>query len=168
MGGGGLGEFARTAEALSPHYPGRVIYLDGSALMRFLPGVRYYDEWVAWALPRLPQLVTTQLGLTELRQAAELYPREQKAQAFEIVEQVKARVPAIRFSDENVSVSTHAASVLKPFAALHIGAAVTHPDIDTVATYDAELARVAVLYQLKVVTPGLAAGWQDAAAAVGV
>lgn len=149
------------AHVVSHDYPGNVIYVDGSALMRFLPGVRYYDEWVAWAIPRLPELVTTQLGLTELRQAAELYPRETKSQAFEIVEQVKARVPAIRFSDANVSVSTHAAAVLKPFAALHIGAAVTHPDIDTVATYDAELARVAILYQLKVATPGMPAGWQN-------
>ncbi len=142
-----------------------MIYLDGSALVRFLPGVRYYDEWVAWAVPRLAELVTTQLGLTELRQAAELYPRETKAQAFEIVEQVKARVPAIRFSDANVSVSTHAAAVLKPFAALHIGAAVTHPDIDTVATYDAELARVAILYQLNVLTPGMPQGWQNTVSA---
>ena len=138
-----------------------MIYLDGSALVRFLPGVRYYDEWIAWVVPRLSEVATTQLGLTELRQAAELFPRENKARAFEIVEQVKARIPAIRFSDENVSVSTHAASVLKPFAALHVGAAVTHPDIDTIATYDAELARVAVLYQLTVVTPGMPEGWQD-------
>ena len=138
-----------------------MIYLDGSALVRFLPGVRYYDEWIAWVVPRLSDVATTQLGLTELRQAAELFPRETKARAFEIVEQVKSRIPAIRFSDENVSVSTHAASVLKPFAALHVGAAVTHPDIDTIATYDAELARVAVLYQLKVVTPGMPDGWQD-------
>ena len=143
-----------------------MIYLDGSALVRFLPGVRYYDEWIAWVVPRLSDVATTQLGLTELRQAAELFPRETKARAFEIVEQVKSRIPAIRFSDENVSVSTHAASVLKPFAALHVGAAVTHPDIDTIATYDAELARVAVLYQLKVVTPGMPEGWQDGVPAV--
>ena len=141
-----------------------MIYLDGSALVRFLPGVRYYDEWIAWVVPRLSQVATTQLGLTELRQAAELFPRESKAKAFEIVEQVKARIPSIRFSDENVSVSTHAASVLKPFAALHVGAAVTHPDIDTIATYDAELARVAVLYQLTVVTPGMPDGWQNGVA----
>lgn len=133
--------------------------------MRFLPGVRYYDEWISWVVPRLGEVATTQLGLTELRQAAELYPRETKSRAFGIVEQVKARIPSIRFSDENVSVSTHAASVLKPFAALHVGAAVTHPDIDTIATYDAELARVAVLYQLKVVTPGLPEGWQNGSAA---
>lgn len=141
-----------------------MIYVDGSALVRFLPGVRYYDEWIAWVVPRLGSIATTQLGLTELRQAAELYPRDTKARAFQIVEQVKARVPTIRFSDENVSVSTHAATVLKPFAALHVGAAVTHPDIDTIATYDAELARVAILYQLTVVSPGLPEGWQDAVA----
>ena len=142
----------------------RVIYVDGSALVRFLPGVRYYDEWIAWAVPRLGNLATTQLGLTELRQAAELFPRETKSRAFQIVEQVKEKVPAIRFSDENVNVSTHAAAVLKPFAALHIGAAVTHPDIDAIATYDAELARVAVLYQLAVVTPGMPDGRQDSVA----
>jgi len=54
---------------------------------------------------------------------------------------------------------------LKPFAALHLGAAVTHPAIDTVATYDAELARVAELYQLRVVTPGLASGWHNGSTA---
>ncbi|MCB2413685.1 PIN domain-containing protein [Demequina sp. TTPB684] len=138
-----------------------MIYVDGSALMRFLPGVRYFDEWNGWAVPRLGELATTQLGLTELRQAAELFPRETKARAFEIVERVKARVPVIRFSDENVNVSTHAASVLKPFAALHLGAAVTHPAIDTIATYDAELARVAELYALGVVTPGMPDGWHN-------
>jgi len=138
-----------------------VIYVDGSALIRFLPGVRYVDEWTAWAVPRLAQIATTQLGLTELRQAAELYPRDQKTRVFEIVEHVKAKVPVIRFSDENLGVSTHAASVLKPFAALHLGAAVTHPAIDTIATYDIELAAVAQLYQLKVVTPGMPVGWHN-------
>lgn len=142
-----------------------MIYVDGSALVRFLPGVRYFDEWNEWVLPRLGEVATTQLGLTELRQAAELYPRDQKSRAFQIVEQVKDKVPIIRFSDENVGVSTHAATVLKPFAALHLGAAVTHPSIDTVATYDAELARVAELYQLAVVTPGLPSGWHNGSTA---
>ncbi len=77
---------------------------------------------------------------------------------------MKARVPVIRFSDENVNVSTHAASVLKPFAALHLGAAVTHPAIDTIATYDLELARVAELYSLGVVTPGMPEGWHNGSA----
>ncbi|PKQ27149.1 MAG: hypothetical protein CVT64_01520 [Actinobacteria bacterium HGW-Actinobacteria-4] len=112
-------------------------------------------------MPNVKEVATTQLGLTELRQAAELYPRESKAQAFEVVEVVRATMPLIRFSDENVGVSTHVAAVLKPFAALHLGAAVTHPAIDSIATYDAELARVAELYKLHVVTPGLPDGWHN-------
>lgn len=138
-----------------------MIYVDGSALCRFLPGVRYFDEWNRWVAPLLGEVATTQLGLTELRQAAELYPRDSKEQAFEVVEKVRARIPLIRFSDENVGVSTHVTSVLQPFAALHLGAAVAHPAIDTVATYDAELAQVAALYQLTVVSPGLPQGWHN-------
>ncbi len=141
-----------------------MIYVDGTALVRFLPGVHYAEDFTAWAMPRLADLVTTQLGFTEMRQAAELYPREEKSKAFDLIEQVKTRIPVVRFSDENVTVSTHAATVLKPFAALHLGAAVTHPAIDTVATYDADLAKVAVLYQLSVVTPGMPAGWHNGGA----
>ncbi len=138
-----------------------MIYADGSALIRFLPGVRFFDEFSAWAVPRLGSLVTTQLGLTELRQAAELYPRESKDRAFEVVENVRAKLPIVKFSDDNVSVSTHASAVLKPFAALHLGAAVAHPAIDSIVTYDVDLAKVAELYQLVVVSPGLPAGWHN-------
>ena len=140
---------------------GTVIYADGSALCRFLPGVRYFDEFNDFVVPRLHELATTQLGFTELRQAAELYPRAQKAKAFDVVEMVRGRVPVIRFSEHNVSVSTHAVAVLKPFAALHLGAAVAHPDIHAVLTYDAELARAAELYGLQVLSPGLAPGWHN-------
>jgi predicted nucleic acid-binding protein len=141
-----------------------VIYVDGSALCRFLPGVRYFEEWNRWVVPLIDEVATTQLGLTELRQAAELYPRESKERAFEVVEIVRAKVPLIRFSDQNVGVSTHVAAVLKPFAALHLGAAVTHPAIDSIATYDAELARVAELYKLRVLAPGMPEGWHVAVA----
>ena len=121
----------------------------------------YGEIWNQWVLPQLGEIVTTQLGFTEMRQAAELYPREDKTRAFDVIEQVKLRVPVIRFSDENVNVSTHASAVLKPFAALHLGAAVTHPAVDTIATYDGDLAKVAELYQLAIVTPGLPAGWHN-------
>lgn len=138
-----------------------MIYADGSALCRFLPGVRFYAEFGTWAVEHLDSLVTSQLGLTELRQAAALYPREQKPQALEVVERVRTTLPVVRFSDDNVEVSTHAASVLKPFAALHLGAAVAHSAIDTVATYDPQLARVAKLYSLAVVSPGLPDDWHN-------
>lgn len=141
-----------------------MIYVDGSALVRFLPGVKYFDDFTAWVVPRLGEVVTTQLGFTELRQAAELFPRAEKGKAFDVVEQARARIPSIRFSDKNVGISTHAAAVLKPFAALHLGAAVAHPAIDTIATYDAELAQAAELYELHVVTPGMPEGWHNGTA----
>ncbi len=138
-----------------------MIYVDGSALCRFLPGVRYFKEWNQWVAPVLNEVTTTQLGLTELRQAAELYPRESKDQAFEVVEIVRAKMPLIRFSDQNVTASSHVAVVLKPFASLHLGAALTHPAIDGIATYDPELAQVAYLYGLRIVSPGLPEGWHN-------
>ncbi|MFV0634633.1 hypothetical protein [Demequina sp.] len=136
-----------------------MIYVDGSALCRFLPGVKYFDEWNEWVVPRIDQVALTQLSVTELRQAVELMPREQKMLAYDVVDQVRSKIAMIRFSDQNVSVSTHAAAVLKPFAALHLGAAVAHPAIDTIATYDAELAQASELYGLTVVSPGLEPGW---------
>lgn len=142
-----------------------VIYVDGSALCRFLPGVKHFDDWNEWVVPRIDQVAMTQLGVTELRQAAELMPREQKSMAYDVVDQVRVKIAMIRFSDQNVSVSTHAAAVLKPFAALHLGAAVAHPAIDTIATYDAELAQAAELYGLTVITPGLDPGWHGGGAA---
>lgn len=136
-----------------------MIYVDGTGLCRFLPGVRFFDEFNDFTVPRLAELATTQLGFTELRQAAELYPRETKTRAFEVLEMVRGSIPVIRFSEHTVSVSTHASAVLKPFAALHLGAAVAHPDVTALLTYDAELARVAELYELQVLSPGLMPGW---------
>jgi hypothetical protein len=136
-----------------------VIYLDGSALCRFLPGVRHYEAFGAWARDHVDELVTTQLGFTELRQAAELYPRSAAERVAEIVSAVRTGVAVIRFSDDNVEISSHATAVLKPFAALHVGAAVAHPKVDTVVTYDPALANVARIYELAVESPGLPEDW---------
>jgi hypothetical protein len=136
-----------------------VIYLDGSALCRFLPGVRHYAAFGAWAGDHIDELVTTQLGFTELRQAAELYPRSAAERIAGIVDMVRAGVGVIRFSDDNVTISSHATTVLKPFAALHLGAAVAHEKVHTIVTYDPALAHVARIYKLGVISPGLAEGW---------
>lgn len=136
-----------------------MIYLDGSALCRFLPGVRHGEVWETWVASHKGELVTSRLGLTELRQAAALYPRESVDEITEIIEQVRTKVPVTRFSDDKVSISSHANAVLKPFAALHIGAAVGDERVDTIATYDPALAHVAEIYRLKVVTPGLDERW---------
>jgi uncharacterized protein len=136
-----------------------VIYLDGSSLCRFLPGVRHGEVWQAWVASHKGQMVTSQLGLTELRQAAALYPRDSIDEIDAIIERVRTDVPVTRFSDDKVSISSHANAVLKPFAALHIGAAVGDERVDTIATYDPALAHVAEIYRLKVVTPGLDEKW---------
>ena len=136
-----------------------MIYLDGSALCRFLPGVRHYEAFGGWARDHIDELVTTQLGFTELRQAAELYPRSSAERVAGIVDLVRAGVAVIRFSDDNVAISSHATAVLKPFAALHIGAAVAHEPVDTIVTYDPALANVARIYELAVVSPGLPENW---------
>lgn len=136
-----------------------MIYCDGSALCRFLPDVRYHAEWKEWVGPRLEMITTTKLGLTELRQVAELSPHEDLRKALGVVEVVRANIPVIRFSESNVGTSSHAAAVLPPFAALHLGAAAESPDVDTIATYDPQLATAAALYDLEVVSPGLPPGW---------
>lgn len=136
-----------------------MIYLDGSALCRFLPGVRHSEAWHEWVAANKDVIVTSQLGLTELRQAAALYPRSAAAQVAEIVDRVRESVPVIMFSDSIVEISSHATSVLKPFAALHMGAAVGDERVDGIATYDPALAHVAEIYQLTVFTPGLGARW---------
>jgi hypothetical protein len=38
---------------------------------------------------------------------------------------------------------------------------VAHPEVDTVATYDVLLARLAVIYGLRVVSPGCQDAWWD-------
>ncbi len=136
-----------------------MIYLDGSALCRFLPGVRYADAWNEWVDGRFDQLVTTQLGFTELRQAAELYPRDWADDVNAIVTLVRSQVKTLRFSDDTVELSSHATTVLKPFAALHIGAAVSNKSVDAIVTYDPALAHVAEIYKLKVYSPGLEENW---------
>lgn len=138
-----------------------MIYCDGSALCRFLPDVKFHAAWNEWVASRLDQIATSQLGLTELRQVAELYPREKQERALQVVEVVRANVPVIRFSDQNVTASSHVAAVIQPFAALHLGAASTHPNIDVIATYDPQLATAAYLYNLAVVSPGLPEGWHN-------
>lgn len=143
----------------------RVIYVDGSALEQFLPGGRFHADWTAWVIPRINDIVTTQVALTELRHTVELLPRDAKRHAFGVLEQVKGRVAVIRLSDDMMSVSTYAASVLTPFAALQLGAAVAHPDVDAIATYDRAMASAAAIYGLAVVSPGQARGWHNGSAA---
>ncbi|MDM7830307.1 PIN domain-containing protein [Cellulomonas edaphi] len=139
-----------------PQGPTR-IYADGSALSRYLPGAPHGQQWTTWADEHLARLVTSPLGITELRGIARMRGGEAPA----IAADVAFRVPVARFSDQAVRKATDVSGVLLPFVALHVGIALADPDVDAVATYDVHLARVAALYGLTVVTPGRVPRWWE-------
>src|SRR5665648_946710 len=125
-----------------------LIYADGSALSRSLTGDAESDSWLRWATEHADQIVTSPLALTEVRRAADpLGPvAREKARAL------AGSVTVIRFSDQSLRSATVAASVLPPFAAIHLGIALTRVEIGAIATYDKPLAQVAALHQLAACT----------------
>lgn len=135
------------------------VYADGSALSRYLDGAPCRTQWLAWAADHEAQLITTPLGLTELRRVA----RPRGVEASGVAHDVEARVEVIRFSDQTLRAATKISGVLPPFIALHIGAALAHPDVASVATYDVQLAQVSALHGLEVVSPGWPTGWWERA-----
>ena len=147
-------------DAVRPVAPPRAqtrVYADGSALSRYLVGAPCREQWLAWTAEHESQLVTTPLGLTELRRVAQ--PRG--VEATGVAHDVGERVEVIRFSDQTLRAATKVSGVLRPFVALHIGAALAHPDVGSVATYDVELAQVSALHGLTVVSPGWPASWWE-------
>ncbi|WP_426594048.1 type II toxin-antitoxin system VapC family toxin [Cellulomonas sp. McL0617] len=133
------------------------VYADGSALVQFVAGSTSHDEWLAWAKDHEAELLTTPLGLTELRRLA--LPTGVEARG--VARDVEARVTVVRFSDQTLRAATKVSGVLPPFTALHIGAALSYPGVVAVATYDTQLARVAALHGLRVVSPGMAPFWWE-------
>jgi predicted nucleic acid-binding protein len=132
-----------------------LIYADGSALSQALRSDSESASWMQWADAHADQIVTSPLGISELRRAADpldLVAR-QKARA------VAESVTVLRFFDQSLRSASFASSVLPPFAAIHLGMAVAHPEVGGIATYDQQLARVAALHRLEVITPGRPPGW---------
>jgi predicted nucleic acid-binding protein len=132
-----------------------LIYADGSALSRFLASEPESADWLPWAEDHADQIVTSPLGLTELRRAAHQLDSEARQAAHALA----GTITVVRIFDQSLKPASLATSVLSPFAALHLGIAVAHPGVHTVATYDISLAQVAVLHRLEVVSPGRPDGW---------
>ena len=141
----------------SPFAPAGVgaVYVDGSALVQYLPDGPFRAPWLAWADGR--RLVTSQVALTELRAVASA----RGPAAREVADEVEAGLEVVRFSDKALQVASHVSTALSSFVALHIGTAVAHPDVEIVATYHLDLARVAALYRLAVVSPGRPGRWWE-------
>ncbi len=133
------------------------VYVDGSTLVQYLPEAPFRAAWVAWADGR--RLVTSQVGITELHGIA--FSRGALARA--VADEVEASVEVVRFSDKALEAASHVSTALSSFVALHLGTAVAHPDVELVATYHGDLARVATLYRLDVVSPGWPDRWWESA-----
>ncbi|WP_372593346.1 hypothetical protein [Actinotalea sp.] len=134
-----------------------LIYADGGALAR---AVTQEPESAAWQLlvdEREDDLVTSPLGLTELRRIADPLGPEARTAARDLAD----RIVVVRFSDQSLRSAAMAAGVASPFTAIHVGIAAAHPDVDSVATYDVLLARLAVIHGLTVMSPGRADRWWE-------
>ena len=132
-------------------------YADGSALSRVLAADAESASWLRWYAEHADDVVTSPLGLTELRRAALGRDGVARAKAHEVAE----KVTVVRFFDQALRPAAMASAVLDPFRAMHLGIVVAHPDIGRLVTYDALLARVAAIHDVRVVSPGRPDGWWD-------
>jgi len=133
------------------------VYVDGSALTRYLDTVRGSAQWRAWATPREADLRVSAISRAELRIATLHATSAQRVRARDDLD----RIEVLRISDQALAWATNVTGVLSPFAAVHLGMAMTHRDVTAVATYHGRLARLAALHGLGVVSPGLPDGWWE-------
>ncbi len=134
------------------------VYADGSALVRYLPGPQHGEDWLRWAAEHEPELLVTSLSLSELRAAAARQPADVRALAHAVAE----RLEVVRYFDQALRLASMSTAVLSPFAALHLGVAVSHPEVTAYASYDGRLVQVAAIHGLRIVSPGLPDRWWDA------
>lgn len=113
--------------------------------------------WRSWLAQNEADVVVTEVGLTDLRRAADPLGAEDR----ELARQLSARLNVLRIFDQALPVATLTENVLGPFAALHLGVAVAGQDLDTLVTYDRDLARLARMYSVQVFTPGRPDGWWE-------
>ncbi len=132
-----------------------LIYADGSALSRSVTDAPEAAAWAEWFAAHADEVVTSPLGLTELRQAAAPLGSDARARARALADSLTV----VRFYDEALDSAAMAQGVLPPFAAIHLGIARTHAEVGAIATYDPRLAQVAILHGMQVVTPGRGPDW---------
>lgn len=133
------------------------IYADGGALGRALTADHEGAAWLSFWHEHETELVTSPLGLTELRRVADPLGHEARAAAHRIAESITV----VRISDQSLEVAAMAGAVVPPFTAIHLGVAVAESEVEELATYDPLLARVAVIYGLRVLSPGRTGPWWE-------
>lgn len=136
------------------------VYADGSALVRYLPAPDHSVDWQRWAEQHGPDLLVTSLSLSELRHALATTPAHVRARVHASVD----RLEVSRYSDQAVAAAAMSTAALSPFASIHLGVAVAHPEVTAFASYDHRLVAAAAEHGLRIVSPGLPDGWWVAAA----
>ncbi|MCC2319673.1 hypothetical protein [Cellulomonas xiejunii] len=142
-------------EVLLARDPAADVYVDGSALSRYLPAAPEARPWAAWVAEHEPAVVISRVSVLEARVTAGLLGTD----ASLVVLDALTRLPVMRLSDQALRRAVLLPPGLGPFAALHVGAALAHVDVVAIATYDAPTARAAEDAGLAVVSPGRPATW---------
>ncbi|WP_052748339.1 MULTISPECIES: hypothetical protein [Cellulomonas] len=143
------------AEVLRPRDPAAEVYVDGSALSRYVPQAPESSAWSAWAAEHEATAVVSSVSVLEARVVAGLVGVDAALAVLDAL----VRLPRLRLSDQALRRAVLLPAGLGPFVALHVGAAQAHLDVRAVATYDAPTARAADAVGLAVVTPGRPTGW---------
>lgn len=143
------------ARALLASDPVASVYVDGSALSRYLPAAPEARAWAAWAAEHERAFVVSRVSVLEARVTAALLGVD----ATLVVLDTLTRLPQMRLSDQALRRAVLLPSGLGAFAALHVGAALAHVDVRAIATYDRATATAAAAAGLDVVGPGRASGW---------
>lgn len=134
-----------------------LIYADGAALSRSVVEQPESAAWRVLAADRGADLVTSPLGLTELRRIVDPLGADVREAARELVD----GIAIVRFSDQSLRSAAMASAVASPFTSIHVGIAAAHPDVGEVATYDVMLARLSIIHGLDVVSPGRPPRWWE-------
>lgn len=131
------------------------VYADSSALRRAVLETPESAAWRAWYRDNRDNVVTSQPAIAELRAAVAGASRLAQVVVADLIPTLRV----IRVSDQALKRASMTQGVLAPFDALHFGIAKAEPDVDVLATYHRELAAVAHLHGLSVISPGRTDQW---------
>ncbi|GIG40729.1 hypothetical protein [Cellulomonas phragmiteti] len=146
---------ALDAEVLLARDPVASVYVDGSALSRYLPVAPEARAWAGWAAEHEPAAVVSGVSVLEARVTAGMLGVDATLAVLDAL----TRLPTMRLSDQALRRAVLLPPGLGPFAALHVGAALAHVGVRAIATYDPATARAAGAAGLVVLSPGRPAGW---------
>ncbi len=144
-----------SVEAVLAHDPVAEVFVDGSALSRYLPAAPEARAWAVWAAEHEPAAVVSQVSVLEARVTAGFLGPEAVLALLDVL----VRLPRMRLSDQALRRAVLLPETLSPFTALNVGAAQAHAGVRALATYDPVAARAASRVGLEIVTPGRPPGW---------